>query len=512
MSFDLTIFDEALQDKLDTASVSLNAQEYLLLTKAVQSAIEISEGVSLLELKNTPNGIAGLNASGYVDISQLLNVVPSQGGNSGKYLTTDGNSTSWATVDALPLQSGNENKVLTTNGTNASWTNSPSLVSLTTSEDIVIGENLYVGDGAQAFESSAELTDALAVFKISGGEGSFAQIAFTNAEPTSSTDIIAYMDNGNDTNGWISLGITGSEFDDELFGITGPGDAYIFHDTLDDTYAGNLVFATGASGSENKIIFAAGGFDSGLTQMEITPDVNVHIEIDTPSISPTTGALTVVGGVGIQGDMNIQGNVAIQGTITFGGEGTTVETENLTVTDPLIFVGNGNTADTVDLGLIGEYTLGEVTKYTGIVRDASDGKIKAFVDATTKPTSSVNFSEEGLSLAAFQVGAFEASSATIGNVSNTELQYLDGVTSAIQTQLNAKAPSASPTFSGTITTPLTTAGYVTTTSDGIIGSVATIPNNGLTNSSITINGATVSLGGNVTITGESFHPFLLMGA
>lgn len=37
----------------------------------------------------------------------------------------------------------------------------------------------------------------------------------------------------------------------------------------------------------------------------------------------------------------------------------------------------------------------------------------------------------------------------------TELTYLSGVTSAIQTQLNLLAPKASPTFSGTITTPLT---------------------------------------------------------
>ncbi len=37
----------------------------------------------------------------------------------------------------------------------------------------------------------------------------------------------------------------------------------------------------------------------------------------------------------------------------------------------------------------------------------------------------------------------------------TELGYVNGVTSAIQTQMNLKAPLASPTFSGTITTPLT---------------------------------------------------------
>jgi hypothetical protein len=43
------------------------------------------------------------------------------------------------------------------------------------------------------------------------------------------------------------------------------------------------------------------------------------------------------------------------------------------------------------------------------------------------------------------------SDTSIGTITSTELGYVDGVTSAIQTQLNAKAPSASPTFTGTVT-------------------------------------------------------------
>jgi hypothetical protein len=39
----------------------------------------------------------------------------------------------------------------------------------------------------------------------------------------------------------------------------------------------------------------------------------------------------------------------------------------------------------------------------------------------------------------------------VANVSDTEIGYLDGVTSAIQTQLNAKAPLSAPTFTGTVT-------------------------------------------------------------
>ena len=46
---------------------------------------------------------------------------PSQTGNTGKFLTTDGSATSWATVDALPSQTGNSGKYLTTDGSVASW-------------------------------------------------------------------------------------------------------------------------------------------------------------------------------------------------------------------------------------------------------------------------------------------------------------------------------------------------------------------------------------------------------
>ena len=78
-------------------------------------------------------------------------------------------------------------------------------------------------------------------------------------------------------------------------------------------------------------------------------------------------------------------------------------------------------------------------RFAGVVRDASDGVIKAFKDATVKPSSSVNFSESGLAYADMRVAAITASSATIGSVTNTEIGYLSGVTSAIQTQLNTKA-------------------------------------------------------------------------
>jgi hypothetical protein len=415
--------------------------------------------------------------------------------------------------------------------------------------NITVNDNIYLGTAAEAFATTAALTNPNLVIAVT--ETDYAQIAFTNrsSNANASTDIILYSNNGNDSSGYIDMGITSSNFADPDFTVTGKGDGYIFMVGADAgaTDRGNLVFATSDTGTQNKIIFAAGGLASDNEQMSITPDQNVHIEIATPSTSPTTGALTVVGGVGISGDVNIDG------TITFGGAGTTVETSNLAVTDPLIFTGNENQGDALDLGFVGEFanpiatitktvsnkaltsnvatlttsathgfSVGDIAVITGVdatfngtyyvkavpttttftydktnanvtsaaatgsvsvsgqrrfaavARDASDGVIKFLTNITTKPTTTINFAEAGTVYADILVDditadAITATSATIGDVSNTELQYLNNVSSNIQTQLDAKLASAtaattyatlaSPTLTGT---PLSTTAAVDT--------------------------------------------------
>ena len=64
----------------------------------------------------------GSGGTGQTTATTAFNALaPSQTGNTGKYLTTNGTDTSWATVDALPSQTGQSGKYLTTNGTVASW-------------------------------------------------------------------------------------------------------------------------------------------------------------------------------------------------------------------------------------------------------------------------------------------------------------------------------------------------------------------------------------------------------
>lgn len=47
--------------------------------------------------------------------------LPTQAGNNGKYLQTNGSAVSWAAVDALPAQTGNTGRYLKTDGSSASW-------------------------------------------------------------------------------------------------------------------------------------------------------------------------------------------------------------------------------------------------------------------------------------------------------------------------------------------------------------------------------------------------------
>lgn len=365
---------------------------------------------------------------------------------------------------------------------------------------------IAVGDGANTFADT--LTFPIAVFQADTDD--FAQIAFRNigTEGNSSTDFLAYTNNGTDDSGWIDMGITSANFNDPAYTITGAHDGYIFMEApAGTTGAGNLVLATGSNGTENKIIFGAGGLSDNSVQMTITPFQNVHVEIATESTSPSTGALTVVGGVGIQGNLNvagnteITGNVNIQGQITVAGAGTTFETSNLAVSDPMIYVASPNPANSLDFAFVGEAafpitplvknlslravasnvatmttstahefqvgdfvtiagslaalngqhlitdtptatsfkfaietadfsetgTSGTATvsaraKYSGLVKDATDGRWKLFKDLDTKPTQTVDFADAVLdALEIDELHAVDISASTSIKVNNSDV-------------------------------------------------------------------------------------------
>lgn len=218
-------------------------------------------------------------------------------------------------------------------------------------------------------------------------------------------------------------------------------------------------------------------------------------------------------------------NLTLSGNLTVTGVTTTVNSTNVEITDPLIYIGTGNSGNLNDLGIVGHFNNGTY-QHSGIVRDASDGKWKLFSGVTTEPSSTIDFTNATYDT--LKIGGLEASSASIGSVTNAEIQRLSGVTSGVQSQLNNITSTYATTISlnaaildakaysdaaiNGVTNSLDS--YALTSDRNIAGGYAgldsnsqilltaipTLPNAALQNYSININGSSVPLGGSV-ITG-----------
>lgn len=68
------------------------------------------------------------------DVDELLTGagIPTQTGNSGKFLTTNGSAASWSAISQVPSQTGSAGKYLKTDGTTATWANPNTLPTTST--------------------------------------------------------------------------------------------------------------------------------------------------------------------------------------------------------------------------------------------------------------------------------------------------------------------------------------------------------------------------------------------
>ena len=87
------------------------------LSKVFTTSTELATDTEMVAMVTSASAHAMSAAMAYTDSEiSSFEALPSQSGNNGKYLTTNGSTTSWAAVDALPSQTGNDGKYLTTNG------------------------------------------------------------------------------------------------------------------------------------------------------------------------------------------------------------------------------------------------------------------------------------------------------------------------------------------------------------------------------------------------------------
>jgi hypothetical protein len=167
----------------------------------------------------------------------------------------------------------------------------------------------------------------------------------------------------------------------------------------------------------------------------VTSAIQTQLNAKAPLASPT-----FTGNAVFTGNVVAQANFQVDGNFTVNGSNVLVSATQIQIEDSILQLAHENAANTVDLGIVAGYNDG-TAKHTGLVRDTSADTWKLFKGVTTEPSTTVDFTEG--SLDDLQVAGLTATSLTMGNVTATEFGYLDGVTSAIQTQIDNKISASS---------------------------------------------------------------------
>jgi hypothetical protein len=141
------------------------------------------------------------------------------------------------------------------------------------------------------------------------------------------------------------------------------------------------------------------GTVSGVTKSHVgLGNVDNTADTDKPVSTATQTALDAkasLSGATFTGDVTVETDLIVDGNLTVTGTTTTVSAQDLVVSDPLIYIGEGNTGNLVDIGIVGNFNDGTY-QHSGIVRDASAGKWKLFKGVADEPTTTVNFAQGSL--------------------------------------------------------------------------------------------------------------------
>lgn len=154
-------------------------------------------------------------------------------------------------------------------------------------------------------------------------------------------------------------------------------------------------------GADTATVAGGTGVTTSVSGDTVTVDIGQDVATTADVTFGSVATNTIKDNAGVTALTMAGANVTVAGNLTVSGTTTTVNSTTLTVTDPLIFVGNdNNTTDAVDLGLFGMYdTSGSQDLYSGFFRDASDGKWRLFKGLQSAPTTTVNTGGTGYTIA-----------------------------------------------------------------------------------------------------------------
>ena len=283
------------------------------------------------------------------------------------------------------------------------------------------GDTVITTAGSGIAISTSGKTDTLFNIGVTGFNGLTGNITVTGDGGS-----LVGKDNNKFTNRVADTGVTGvASFNSSYFSVSSGAvslaSAYqatgntVLADggALSTTTSGNTktVLARLASASLTGVasfnsthftVSGAGAVSStGITIKASSADAGTTLNLGgTLTITGTANQTTVSRSntdftIGLPNDITIPGNLTVNGTVV------TANVDSFVVEDPLIMLGTGNAADSVDLGFYGQYT-SSGKRFAGIYRDASDGgKFKFFTGLSggVEPTTFVNDAGSGYIMA-----------------------------------------------------------------------------------------------------------------
>jgi hypothetical protein len=130
---------------------------------------------------------------------------------------------------------------------------------------------------------------------------------------------------------------------------------------------------------------------------------NVYMSVSGEDTIPQLSS----GDCSISDTLTVGGAAVFNGSITMNGTTTVINSTDVEITDRVLVVAKGNTADTIDSGLVLEYKEAGTTKHAGIMRDHTDQTMKVFKTSQSLAGATINTADGTFALAPFMASGLE---------------------------------------------------------------------------------------------------------
>lgn len=241
------------------------------------------------------------------------------------------------------------------------------------------------------------------------------------------------------------------------------------------------VTSTGATGTGNLVYSEAPTITTSLSTTSSSFDL---LNSNVTSVNFATHATSISIGA-LSGTTIVNNNLSVVGTLSFNGISSQLNTTNLTITNPLIYMAINNPADTLDIGLMAAYNQGAGHIHTGLFRKAIDKKWRLASGISTEPDTGISITD-----ATFTIDTLIAN--LEGNVSGnastvtTNANLTGDVTSVgnATTLATVTQSSGGSFYKITIDTKGRVTGHAAVTASDISNTLGLITNSMLANSAV----------------------------